>query len=133
MKTGNDRMERIEKQSAHSILPLPHTLSFVSTSPIRMVIQLAHNQSENTMAQTADSQPSQTSHVELEQTTSEHTKQICSQPRPSLMFPCKECGSNTELRLTHAQTQIAHVKDVHKILGHADIRYIKYVYKLIFL
>ena len=35
-----------------------------------MVIQLAHNQSENPTAQTADSQPPQTSHVESEQTTS---------------------------------------------------------------
>ena len=51
MKTENDGTECIVKLSAHSILPLPHT----ATPPIRKAIQLVHNQSENPMAQTADS------------------------------------------------------------------------------
>ena len=43
--------------------------SSVSSSPFssRMVIELAHNSSENPVAQTADSQPSQTLQVESEQ------------------------------------------------------------------
>ena len=62
-------MECTEKQSTHSILPLPHTaLICHHTARIRMVIQLAHNQSENPMAQTAISKPSQTLHVESVQT-----------------------------------------------------------------
>ena len=52
MKTGNDGTECIEKQSAHCIPPLTHTHTADSLAPpIRVVIQLAHNQSEHPMAQ----------------------------------------------------------------------------------
>ena len=68
MKTGNDGTECVEKQSARSILPLTQRW-FASTPPIRTAIQLAHNQSENPVAQMSDIPPPQTSHVELEQTT----------------------------------------------------------------
>ena len=59
MKTGNDGAECIEKQSAQYSTPLTHCAD-----------SLAHLQSENPMAQTADSQPPQTSHGESKQTTS---------------------------------------------------------------
>ena len=54
MKTGNDGMECIEKQR----------------TAIRMAIQLAHNQSENPMAQTTNGPPPQTSHAQSDPTTS---------------------------------------------------------------
>ena len=44
-----------------------------------MVIQLAHSQSENPMAQTANSQPPQTSHVESDQTTSARLRKLPTQ------------------------------------------------------
>ena len=82
MKTRNDTTECVENQCAHSNPPTHHT------------DLLAHRQSEYPVAQTVDSPPPQTSHVESEQTTSErlrkrpnaaeHTKHICSRPRPSL-------------------------------------------------
>ena len=82
----NDGMECIEKQSAHSVPP--HTMHwFASTPPVRMVIQLAHNQSENPMAQTADSQPPQTLHVESEQTTSVRLRKLPSWTYWTYLFP----------------------------------------------
>ena len=58
-------------------MPLPPTHThththrwFASTPPIRMVIQLAHNKSEYPMAQTANSQCSQTLQVVSEQVLS---------------------------------------------------------------
>ena len=59
MRTRNNGTECIEKQSAQCSAPPTHRADL-----------LAHNQSDNPMAPTADSQPSQTSHVESEQTTS---------------------------------------------------------------
>ena len=95
MNTGNDGMECIEKQSAHSIPPLPHTHRWFARTPtIRMVIQLAYNQSENPMAQTADSQTFSdfacwigavnVHPVSKAFNAAEHTKQICSRTRTSL-------------------------------------------------
>ena len=59
MKTRNDGMKCVEKQSAHSIPAPPHHAD-----------SLAHCQSEYPVAQMADSQPPQTLHAESEQTTS---------------------------------------------------------------
>ena len=79
MKTRNDRMECV-KTKAHTVIRPSHTPRwFISTPPIRMVIQLTNNQLENPMAQTADSQPPQTLHVELEQTTSAWLRKLPTQ------------------------------------------------------
>ena len=47
-----------------------------STPPTHRADSLAHNQSEYPMAQTADSQPPQTSHVESDQTMSEWLRKL---------------------------------------------------------
>ena len=57
-----------------------------------MVIQPAHNQSENEMAQTANSQPSQTLHVELEQTMSTRLRQLPTQLNTPNIFVPKLVG-----------------------------------------
>ena len=58
------------KNKAYAVFLSSHTPRwFANTPPIRMVIQLAHNQSENPMAQTANSQPSQTSQVPMQLNT----------------------------------------------------------------
>ena len=56
MKTRNDGTECVENQSAHSILPLPHTA-------------LIHHHTTNQRVQWLDSQTSLMLHVESEQTT----------------------------------------------------------------
>ena len=61
-------VHRKTKRTQYSAPATPHW--FTSTPPVRMVIQLAYNQSEYPMAQKANSQCSQTSHVELEPTLS---------------------------------------------------------------
>ena len=55
-KTWKMTEQRAYKNKAHTVFHPSHTLCwFASTPPIRMVIQLAHNQSENPMAQMANS------------------------------------------------------------------------------
>ena len=74
------KMKMTWKQEAHTVFHPSHTPGwFASTPPVRMVIQLTHNQSENPMAQTADSQPPQTLHVESEQTTSARLRKLPTQ------------------------------------------------------
>ena len=65
-------MERsAEKNTVHTVFCPSGTMHwFASTPPIRTAIQLAHNQSENPVAQTSDGPPPQTLHVKSEQTTS---------------------------------------------------------------
>ena len=66
-----------QKNKAHTVFRPSHKLRwFTGTPPIRMVIQLANNQSEYPMAQTSDSQPPQTLHVESEKTTSELLRKL---------------------------------------------------------
>ena len=59
---------------------------FASTPLIRAAIQLAHNQSENPMAQMSDGPPPQTSHVESEQTTSVRLRKLPMQPNTRNIF-----------------------------------------------
>ena len=76
MKTRNDRTECVENQCAHSNPPTHHT------------DLLAHRQSEYPVAQTVDSPPPQTSHVESEQTTSERLRKRPTQLNtPNIFVP----------------------------------------------
>ena len=71
---------RVHWKTAHTVFCPSHTQRwFTSTLPITMVIKLAHNQAENPMAQTADSQPYLTSHLESEQTTSARLRKLQTQ------------------------------------------------------
>ena len=59
-----------------------------SAPPTHRTDSLAHRQSEYPMAQTADSQPPETSHVELEQTTSERLRKLPMQLNiPKILVP----------------------------------------------
>ena len=91
MRTGNDRTQCIEKHSAHRRVQRAHRIPplpphwFTSTLPITMVIQLAHNQSEYPMAQTANSQCFQT---KSEQTLSTQSQKLPMQlNRPNRFVP----------------------------------------------
>ena len=84
MKTGNDGTECIEKQSAQYSTPPTHRADLL----VHCQLQWSHNHSENPMAETADSQPPQTSHIESEQTTSTGLRKLPTQLNtPNVFVP----------------------------------------------
>ena len=83
-------MERTaQKNKAHTVFRPSYTPCwFASTPPIRTAIQLAHNQSENPMAQTSDSPPPQTLHAESKPTTSARLRKLPTQLNtPNILVP----------------------------------------------
>ena len=88
VKTGNDGMECIEKQSAHSICPSHTPHWFASTLPIRES-SVSDGQKPTSADFTCWIGANNVRVAPKASNAAEHTKHICSWPRPSLPQRCK--------------------------------------------